>query len=433
MTSPTTTSRKPLYGWLTAEALSLTGTRVSMIALPWFVLTTTGSPTKTGLVALAEMLPLVLLKVLGGPIIDKVGPRRISIGCDLASVVVVGSIPLLYALDALSFVGFLLLVAAAGALRGPGDAAKHAMVPSLVAQAGVPMERATGLASTVERSASMLGAAFAGGLVAVVGPTNALIVDAVSFLLSAAVLAWSTRGLGQAAADAVPEEAVEPPSRYLAQLREGWEFLRRDPVLLGIAVMVALTNLLDIAWFSVLVPVWAKEYGGGAAAIGLLFAVFSGASVIGAMCAAAWGERLPRFKVYLFAFLLTGAPRFAVMAFDVPVWTVLAVAVLGGFASGFINPVLGAVVFERIPGPLVGRVTSLSSAMCFALMPLGGLLGGLLVSGFGLTAAMLAIGAAYFAVTMLPALDPRWRGMDDRPLRASEEPVPEVSGTTPRP
>jgi len=82
--------------------------------------------------------------------------------------------------------------------------------------------------------------------------------------------------------------------------------------------------------------------------------------------------------------------------------------------------VLGAVIFERIPGPLVGRVTSLTTAMCFALMPLGGLLGGVLVAGFGLSWAMLAVGVAYFLVTMLPAVDPRWRDMDRRPER---EPV----------
>ena len=195
------------------------------------------------------MLPLVLLKVLGGPIIDRVGARRVSITCDLLSVLVVGSIPLLYHAGHLSFPGFLLLVALAGALRGPGDGAKHAMVPALVERAGVPMERATGLGSTVERGASMLGAAFAGGLIAVIGPANALLVDAGSFLLSAAVLAWATRGMGPAVRE---EGAAEPP--YRQRLAEGWRFLRGDRVLLGIAVMVALTNFLDIAWATVLVP-----------------------------------------------------------------------------------------------------------------------------------------------------------------------------------
>lgn len=414
--------RRPLYGWLTAEAVSITGTRVSMIAIPLFVLEQTGSATQTGLVALAEMLPLVVLKVLGGPVIDRVGARRVAITCDVASVFVVAAIPLLYDAGALSFPAFLALVAVAGALRGPGDAAKHAMVPTLVESAGVPMERATGLASTVERTAGMLGAGLAGLLVATLGAQNALLVDAASFGVSALVLAWATVGIGAPPVEADLEtdletdlEAEADPASYVEQLREGWTFLRRDPLLLGISVMVAITNLLDAAWAAVLMPVWAVESGEGAAALGLLFAVFSGSSALGAACAAVWAARLPRFKVYLFAFLLTGLPRFVVFAVGAPVPAIVAVFVVGGFASGFINPVLGAVIFERIPGPLVGRVSSLTTAMCWALMPLGGLLGGVLVDAGSLALAMSVVGVAYFAATMLPAVDPRWRAMDDRP------------------
>jgi len=423
-------TRKPLYGFLTAQAVSLTGTRVSMIALPWFVLTTTGSATQTGLVALAEMTPLVLLKVLGGPLIDRLGPRRVSIGCDAASVLAVGAIPVLYAAGWLTLPLFLLFVALAGALRGPGDGAKSALVPVLVEQAAVPMERATGLSATVERTASMLGAAFAGGLVALIGPANALVVDAASFGLSALVLGWATRPVAAraaAVAAAEPGEAAATPARYLTELREGWHFLRRDRVLVSIAVMVALTNLLDMAYATLLVPVWARESGGGPGAIGLLFAVFSGASVLGAVTAATWGDRLPRFRTYLLAFLIGGAPRFLVLVHGSPLWAVLAVAVVAGLTGGFINPILGAVVFERIPQPLMGRVTSLSSAMCFALMPFGGLLGGVLVAGWGLTAALVGCGLAYLAVTMLPALDPRWREMDRRPAAAVERSQPEAA------
>jgi MFS family permease len=408
--------RRPLYGWLAADALSVTGTRVSMIAVPLFVLETTGSPTKTGLVALAEALPMVLAKVLGGPAIDRLGPRRVAITCDVGSVAAVGAIPLLYDAGLMAFPLLLVLVAIAGALRGPGDAAKHAMVPTLVTEAGVPMERATGLASTVERTASMLGAGLGGLLVAGLGAANALLVDAVSFGLSALVLAWATRPLGAASAARPASDAEEAdPAPYVEQLRAGWRFLRGDRVLLGITVMVALTNLLDAAWASVLMPVWAVETGNGAKALGLLFAVFSGASAIGALVAAVWAARLPRYATYLVAFLVCGAPRFVVMALDSPLAMVAAVAVAAGFASGFLNPILGAVIFERIPAPLVGRVSSLTTAMCFALLPFGGLLGGVLIAVGGLPFAMAACGVAYFAVTMLPALDRRWREMDERP------------------
>ena len=403
-------SRRPLYGWLTAEAISLTGTRVSMVALPWFVLTTTGSATKTGLVALAEMLPLVVLKVLGGPVIDRVGARRVAITCDLLSVLAVGSIPLLHESGWLPFPVFLLLVAVAGALRGPGDAAKAALTPAVVAAAGVPMERATGLHSTVERTAGLLGAAAAGGLVAWIGAADALVVDALSFAVSAAVLAWATTSLRR-----VRTEEADDPTPYAARLREGWTFLRGDRILLGIAIMVALTNLLDLAYASVFVPVWAKETTGSAATVGLIFATFGGSAALGSVCAAAWAARLPRYRTYLIAFLVCGAPRYVVFAFDVPFELVLAVCLAGGFASGFLNPILGAVIYERIPEPLMGRVTSLNTAMCFALMPFGGILGGLLIAGFGLSAALLITGAAYLVVTMVPAVDRRWREIDQRP------------------
>lgn len=412
--------RRPLYGWLTADAISVTGTRVSMIAIPLFVLETTGSATRTGLVALVEMLPLVLFKVLGGPMIDRLGARRISISCDAASLVVVGAIPLLHDAGLLPFWLFLVLVALAGSLRGPGDGAKHSLVPALVDAAGVPMERATGLSSMVERTASMVGAGLAGLLVASLGAADALYVDAASFGVCALVLAWATVGFGP-----VPTEQDDADAApYVERLREGWRFLRGDAVLLRIAVMVAVTNLLDAAWASVLMPVWSLGPGRGAAALGLVFALFSACSVGGAACAAAWGERLPRYHVYLLAFLVTGLPRFLVFAFDTPLAGVIAVCALGGFASGFLNPILGAVIFERIPPHLVGRVTSLTTAMCWALMPLGGLLGGVLVDTSGLTVAMIVTGVAYFAATMLPAIDPRWRGIDRRPEPA---PAPQLS------
>ncbi len=60
-------SARRLWGYLAAQAISITGTRITMIAIPWFVLTTTGSATLTGLVAFAEMAPLVTLQALSGP------------------------------------------------------------------------------------------------------------------------------------------------------------------------------------------------------------------------------------------------------------------------------------------------------------------------------------------------------------------------------
>lgn len=421
MTTPAGARRPPgrstLYGWLIAEVVSLTGTRVSMVAVPWLVLTTTGSATRTGLAALAEMGPYVLARALGGPLLDRLGPTRVAVATNIASVAVVGLVPLLHAVGMLTFPLLLGLVAVAGVLRGPGDGAMHALVPAVVDEAGVPTERVTGLAGVVERLASTAGAALAGLLVAAVGPAQALVVDAASFAVCAAVLALTAPGRVPA-----PPDGGTDDTGYAAQLRAGWDFLRRDPVLVGITTMVAATNLLDAAYLSVLVPVWADSSGRGAAAIGLLLATFSGASMLGSGVAAVIGSRLRRFPTYVVAFLLTGAPRFVVLALDVPLWAVLGVGVVGGFASGFLNPILGAVVFERIPAPLVGRVSSLNTALCWVGIPFGGLLGGVLVSAAGLAPALLVVGAAYLMATMLPTLRPSWRDIE-RPAPAPEGPL----------
>ena len=410
--------RLPLYGWLAAETISVVGTRVSMLALPWFVLETTGSPTKTGLIALFEMTPLVLSKIFGGPVIDRIGPRRVAITCDLGSAVVVGSIPLLYAADLLHFPTLLVLVALAGSLRGPGDSAKVAMIPQLVEAAGVPMERATGLHSFVERTASMLGAAAAGLLIGLVGATNAIVVDAASFAVAALLLAVTTAGLTRPQHTEQNEQRDQKEhhdsASYRADLAEGWNFLRRDRVLMGIALMVALTNLIDLAWSSVLMPVWGQQHA-GPETIGLLFATFSGFSAAGSAVAAAIGDRMRRYPTYLVCFLITGIPRFLVIAFGAPLWVVFVVFAIGGTASGFLNPILGAIQFERIPAHVLGRVMSLISAFAWGLMPLGGLLGGSLVSTVGLTAALVICGVAYFAVTMFPAVDPTWKQIERRP------------------
>lgn len=268
-------SRRPLAAWLVAEVCSLGGTRLSMVAIPWLVLTTTGSAALTGAVAMAEMLPYVLAKALGGPLIDRIGSRRIAVGCDLASVVVIGLVPVLHLTGRLGLPALIVLVALAGLLRGPSDAAKHALVPALARHAGVRLERVTGMASTVERLAGTVGAAAAGALVALVGPALALGVNAVTFGLAALLIGRGLTSLGS------ENPTSGSASTYLQDFAAGFAFLRTDKLLVIIVIMVAGTNLLDQAFTAVFVPVWVRDHGLGAETVGLIFAVMAGCSVAG--------------------------------------------------------------------------------------------------------------------------------------------------------
>ena len=435
---------RALWGWLASDTVSLVGTRLSMIAVPWLVLTSTGSPVLTGVVAFAEMAPYVVLKALTGPVVDRLGARRVAVTADLVSIVVVGAVPVLHALGLLTYPVLLLLVTLTGAVRGPGDGAKHALVPAVVAASGVPLERATGLQGAGERLASTVGAAAAGALVAAVGPATALALDALSFAASALLLVATVPatvardekhrdeigvGAGEDTDDDTCDDTGPDGAPYLTRLREGWDFLRHEPVLLAMTAMVAVTNLLDAAFTTVLLPVWARETGGGAGAVGLWFGVFSATAIAGSLLASAYGDRLPRYPLYVGAFLLAGPPRFLLLALDVEadlgLAVVVAVTLVAGFACGFINPVLGAVLFERVPARLTGRVTALEGAVCWSLLPFGGLLGGLLVGQVGVSAALVAIGVAYLVVTLSPLALPAWRTLDDtRPERVAQPAPP---------
>ena len=402
-------TRGPFVAFALSETLSISGTRLSTIAIPWLVLTSTGSPVLTGIVALAELLPYVIVRALAGPLVDRFGAKLLAVTSEAVSTLVVGLIPLLSVLGLLSVELLLPIVVVMGVLRGPASAAKMSMVPDIAAMAGVPLVRVTGVAGMVERLAGTVGAGLAGGLITLIGPSTALIVNAVTFAL-AALIVW----LWIPARRSTPEAAA-PKASYLGDLREGFDFLRKDAVLVGIVVMVAITNLLDQAASTVLLPVWILDAGYDATLLGLFFAVFSGASIGGAAIAATIGERLPRLLVYVVAFMLAGMPRFVVFAIDAPLVVIFLTLAIGGFASGFLNPILQAVIFERIPKPLVGRVSALTFALCWALLPFGGLVAGALIAGIGLGPALWVTGLAYLAATLMPLAWRSFRAFSNRP------------------
>ncbi|HTI21115.1 MAG TPA: hypothetical protein VL652_08995, partial [Kutzneria sp.] len=93
--------KTPLLALLTGTTVSLIGTAMTVLAVPWFVLHTTGSPAQTGLVAAAEVAGLAVAAGLGGPIVDRIQPRLVSVGSDVLAAVAVGLIPTLTMLNLL--------------------------------------------------------------------------------------------------------------------------------------------------------------------------------------------------------------------------------------------------------------------------------------------------------------------------------------------
>ncbi|MFE6228562.1 MFS transporter [Streptomyces sp. NPDC057854] len=426
--------RRPLFAVLTANAVSIAGNALTLIGVPWFALETTGSPGKAGFVAFCAALPVVVSAIVGGPVVDRIGRRRVAIASDLVCAAALGAIPLLHHAGLLSYGLLCVLMGVTGLFHAPGETARYVMVPDLAARAGTPLARATSLFDAVNRGARMGGAALGGVLVAVVGADTVLLLDAATFTASAALTAAGLRGVAAAA----PRRDGPPlsPARYRADLREGYAHLFGDRLMLGITLLVMATNGLALSWSSVLLPVHAKEHLGGPAAQGLVVAVFAGSALAAALLYGAVGHRFPRRAVLTAGFLLAGPPMYLVAATTSSVAPLLATAVAGGLGAGVLNPILATVMFERVPEELRSRVAGATTAGVLMATPLGGLVTGLLVERSGLTAALLGTAGLYLLVALAPVVFPAWRGMDaaavSRPEPSPPAPAPAPAGTPPR-
>lgn len=401
--------RRGLWAFLASEIVSVTGTRMSMVAIPWFVLLTTGSATQTGLVAFAETLPYVAVLGLGGPLVDAWGARRVAVVSDVVAALLVGAVPLLHLAGHLPLGLLVLLVGLAGAVRGLGTTT-YVLLPGLARQARMPIERATGLRDGMNRAAGMVGLPLAGVLMSVWSPPAVLLVDAASFLIAGALIALFVDHSVEPHPQGPPENGKKPG--YIAELREGIAFLRRDRLLVAIAALVLVTNLLDQAYSVVLVPVWVRDDLGSPLALGLIGGVFGVGAVAGSAMFAWLGPRLPRRRSFAAGFLVGGAPRFFVLAVAVTLPPVLAVSLVAGLGAGSINPALSSTEYERVPPHLQARVLGALSALAWLGIPLGGLVGGIAVSALGLTTTAFLLGAAYLLATLSPLVFPSWRQMD---------------------
>jgi MFS family permease len=267
-------ARRGLGLLLAGDAVSVTGTSMTIIAVPWFVLATTGSAARAGVAAFASLLPIVIAAVFGGAIVDRVGHRRSSVVCDLASGLLTAAIPVLFLTVGLGFAPLLALLFCRWLLASPGETARRALMPALAVAADVRMERATAAFDAVSRGARMLGAPIAGVLITVfggtrLGPMALLFVDAATFLVSALLIGFGVPRPGPSAAAGDGRDG----DGYLVRLREGMAFLWREPVLRALAVMILFLNMLSAGWAQVLLPVYTREVLGDPRALGVLACV----------------------------------------------------------------------------------------------------------------------------------------------------------------
>lgn len=395
-----------------ALLISVLGTSMTAIAIPWLVLTTTGSAGRTGLVLFFQLAPYVLMLAIGGPWVDRWGPHRVFWVGNTVAGLLVATIPVLYASDSLSLVALAALAGAAGVARGLADCSNTVLVPGVARMGQVALERVSGINSAAHQTGLLLGAPLGGVLLTFLQPPYVLLIDGVSFLVAAALIGF---GVPRSAQDPAPdaEPTTADSGGYLTKLRAGFAFLRRDRLLLGLGAMIAITNFAASALSDVLVPTWVLHRGHTAAALGVVTGSFAVGALLGNVLGSWIGARAKKWAIYSIGFLIGGAPLFWTLAASGSVPIAGIAAMVAGLSTGSVNPILGGVWYRRIPHALLARVIGAVRASAWIGVPIGPLVGGSIAEGWGVTAALWAFGGLTLLATLAPFIFPAFRQMDD--------------------
>jgi MFS family permease len=317
------------------------------------------------------------------------------------------AIPLLHATIGLEFWQLLVLVFLGALLDMPGYTARQSLFPDLAEQAGIPLERANGFYSITGRISGLLGPPLAGVLIAFLGPSNVLWIDAATFAVSALLVAM----LVPAGSKPTEEPGGGESGSYFEEVRAGFRFLRNDPVLLWLIIVLAIGSLLAEPLYGIILPVYAREELGGSVDLGLAFAALAAGSIAGNILYLLVGPRVPR-RIILIVGIAMRALTFWVLLALPPLWIVAASIFINALFLEPLNPLIMTIFQERVPAGMRGRVFGASSALSSGAQPLGLLGYGLLIDGAGLYNALIVLAVVNLAMPLAAILAPALRGIE---------------------
>jgi MFS family permease len=424
--------RLPILALFAAQFFSLSGNAIALIAIPIIALTETGSALAAGVAGVFATVPLVIGGTLGGVLVDRFGYRTSSIVADVASGLTVIAIPVLTATVGLPFGVLLALVFLGGLLDAPGVTAKTVLVPDLPQLARMPLARAAGAQSTVQRTASMVGAGVAGALVALAGPVPALVVDAAGFAVSAVLVALFVPRRAATSIEALAEAASADDGHAKGGFVTGIRFIASSPLLRAIVLLVTLTNAIDAAGMTVLKPVYATRVLEDPSMLGFMVGCFAAGALTGSALFGAFGHRYSGRLMFATCFVLAGAPPYLTMALGAPLPVLLPVLALSGLAAGVLNPMMATAMYGLVPDGMRARVFGATTAGVAASMPLGALLGGLAVEQVGLVPTLGVCGVLYVVLGGSPLVIRSFEGLKPAPPTTDGDAF-EAQSTAPAP
>jgi MFS family permease len=390
-------------------AVSELGNTVTFLAFPLVAVLALGtSPLLVGVVGAAGSMAWLIVGLPAGVWVDRLPRRRVMIASDLARAALLLSIPVAWWLGLLTVAQLAVVALLAGAGEVLFSLANTALLPRVL-----PAERVADGNSVLQASfsgAAIIGPGVGGGLVQLLGAPVALLVDAASFLVSAATVgAMRTR-----------ESAPERPQqrRLRTELREGMSYMVRTPLPRTLALTATLCNLALSGYDVVIILFAVRDLHLAAGLIGLVFGAGSVGGLLGSALAGRLAGRVGDARAILLAALGV------VFGLLTPLATGglgLAWLIAGSFgataAIGVFNVCVLSAMQTTVPSALLGRVAASVRVFTRGVMPIGALLGGALAGWLPERAALAIVVTLLLGVPVLAWTSPLARVRSTAELR----------------
>ena len=399
---------RSLAAILAAELVSLTGSAMTYVALPWFVLVTTGSTARLGWVLAAELLPVGLLGIPSGSLIARIGAKRTMNVADAARVPIVAAIPVLHWTGHLSF-GILLASAfLLGCFMAPYYSSSRLILPEVVGDDEQVVAQGSAFLQGANQLTQLGGPILAGVLIAWLSAPSVLLIDAATYAFSFVVILVFVRAGKRFPAD-------ESSRGVFAGLR----YAVRDKLLGPLMGAAAFVNFVAQGLIAMLPVLVVRRFDADPKVVGFFFAAFGAGALVGSILASQVVRKVPLLKVAGAGILGMAVPLW-LLVLDLPSPVVLVVLAAFGFCAPLVNAPLLGILTVRTPEVLRPKVITAVMTISVVIGPLGFLAVGQALQYVGMPVVFLAIatgftlGALAFAAALrrgeekgdaVPALD----------------------------
>jgi MFS family permease len=378
------------------ETISQFGSQITLLALPLVAILVLDETTfRVALLTTVEFLPFLLFTLPAGVWVDRLRRRPILILGNVGRAAALLTVPVAHWLDVLTIwqlygVGF-----ATGICTVFFDVAYQSYLPALVGRQHI-VEGNSKLELS-RAAANIAGPGLAGGLVSILTAPVAILADALSFLLSALLLARIRTS------EPLPAREERRPLR--TELAEGLRYVFTHPYQRGMVLAVALSNFFSNVLFSIVLVFAVRELGLTAATIGAIFAIGNLGTLGAALTAGRFGRTIGVGRTIVLASLLfpCGSLLIAIAPKDLAIPVITLGMLILGFGVILFNVTAISLIQAITPDRMLGRANASRRFVVWGVIPFGGLVGGALGTAIGLRETMV-IGALGGLLAVLPVL-----------------------------